>query len=64
MSWCLYRKNKIALSSNNDKRIEIFDKITMYPYGMSVFKVCENEMINVCNAKKTLEKKWWIVCDI
>ena len=48
--------NKIALSSNDDKRIQTFDKISTYPYGTSVFKVCENEMKNVCNAKETLEK--------
>ena len=48
--------NKIALSSNDDKRIQTFDKITTYPHGTSVFKVCENEMKNICNAKETLEK--------
>ena len=48
--------NKIALSSNDDKRIQTFDKITTYPYGTSVFKVCENEMINVYNPKETLRK--------
>ena len=47
---------KIALSSNDDKRIQTFDKITTYPYGASVFKICENEMINVYNAKETLRK--------
>ena len=36
--------NKIALSSNDDKRIQTFDKVT-YPYGTNVFKVCENEML-------------------
>ena len=36
--------NKIALSSNDDKRIQTFDKITTYPYGTNVFRVCENEM--------------------
>ena len=25
--------NKIALSSNDDKRLRTFDKITTYPYG-------------------------------
>ena len=25
--------NKIALSSNDDKRLETFDRITSYPYG-------------------------------
>ena len=37
--------NKIALSSNDDKRIQSFDKVTTYPYGTNVFKVCENEML-------------------
>ena len=37
--------NKIALSSNNDKRIQTFDKVTTYPYGTNAFKVCENEML-------------------
>ena len=37
--------NKIALSSNNDKRIQTFDRVTTYPYGTNVFKVWENEML-------------------
>ena len=37
--------NKIALSSNNDKRIQTFDKVTTYPYGTNVFMVCKNEML-------------------
>ena len=37
--------NKIALSSNDDKRIQTFDSITTYPYGTNAFMVCENEMI-------------------
>ena len=36
---------KIALSSNNDKRIQTFDKVTTYPYGTNVFQICENEML-------------------
>ena len=36
--------NKIALSSNGDERIQTFDKVTTFPYGTNVFKVCENEM--------------------
>ena len=35
--------NKIALSSNVDKRLQTFDKITTYPYGKNAFKVCESE---------------------
>ena len=37
--------NKIALSSNDDKRIQTFDRVTTYPYGTNVFKVRENEML-------------------
>ena len=36
--------NKIALSNNDDKRIQAYDKITTYPYGSNTFIVCENEM--------------------
>ena len=39
--------NKIALSSNDDKRLQTFDRITTYPYRTNVFKVCENEMLEV-----------------
>ena len=39
--------NKIALSGNDDKRLQTSDKITTYPYGTNAFKVCENEMIVV-----------------
>ena len=39
--------NKIALSSNYDKSLQTFDKITTYPLGTNAFKVCESEMIIV-----------------
>ena len=42
--------NKIASSSDDDKRLQTFDRITTYPYGANVFKVCESEML----AKKDL----------
>ena len=35
--------NKMALSSNDDKRIQTYDNITTYAYG-TVFMVCKNEM--------------------
>ena len=38
--------NMIALSSNDDKRLQTFDKITTYPYGTNAFKVCESVMIS------------------
>ena len=39
--------NKIALSSNDDKRLQTHDKITTYPYGTNAFEVCESEMLEV-----------------
>ena len=58
--------NKIALSGNDDKRIQTFDKVTTYPYGTNDFKVCENEMKNVCNPKETLGKndELYVTCSI
>ena len=37
--------NKIALSSNDDKKIQTSDRVTTYPYGTNVVKACENEML-------------------
>ena len=37
--------NKIALSSNDDKRLQTSDRIKTYPYGKNAFKVCESEML-------------------
>ena len=38
--------NKIALSSNDDKRLQNFDRITSYPYGTSAGKVCKTELLS------------------
>ena len=38
--------NKIALSSDDHKRLHTFDRITTYPYGTNDFKVCESEMLS------------------
>ena len=37
--------NNIALSNNDDKRIQTFDEIEIYPYGKNGFKICECEML-------------------
>ena len=42
---CTEEVNKIALSSNDDKRIQTFEKIATFPYGTNIFKMCENEML-------------------
>ena len=41
--------NKIALSSNDDKRLQTFDKVTTYLYGTNAFKVCESESQKTVN---------------
>ena len=43
--------NKIAISSNDDKRLQTFDKIKTYPHGTNAFKVCKSEMIALKNKK-------------
>ena len=43
--------NKIAVSSNDDKRLQAFDRITSYPYGASVGKVCKTELLTKVNIK-------------
>ena len=45
--------NKIPLVSNDDKRLQTFDKITTYPYGTYSFKVCESEYV--------LSKYKWLI---
>ena len=47
--------NKIALSSNDDKRLQTFDGIITYPIGTNAFKVCENEMTYVILKKIILK---------
>ena len=39
--------NKIVLSSDDDKRLQTFSRVTTYPYGTNVFKVHESEMLTV-----------------
>ena len=48
--------NNIALSSNDDKRLQTFDKITTYPYGTNAFKVCESELQKT-SFKKDVDSK-------
>ena len=37
--------NKIALSSNDDKRLHTFDRITTYPLGTNAFMIRKSEML-------------------
>ena len=43
--------NKIALSSNDDKKLQTFDRMTSYPYGTSAGKVCKTELLSKVNIK-------------
>ena len=38
--------NKIKLRSNDDKRLQAFDKITTYPYETNAIKVRGSEMLS------------------
>ena len=39
--------NKIVLISNDNKRLQTFNRVTTYPYETNAFKVCESEMMIV-----------------
>ena len=41
--------NKIALSSNDDKRLQAYDRITSYPFGTSAGEVCKTELLSKVN---------------
>ena len=34
------------MSSNDDKRLQTYDKITIYPYGFSVGKAYKTKLLN------------------
>ena len=43
--------NKNALSSNDDKRLQTFDRFTSYPYGTTACKICKTELLNKLDIK-------------
>ena len=43
--------NKIALNSNDDKRLQTYDRIITYPYGTSAGKVCRTELLRKVDIK-------------
>ena len=43
--------NKIVLSSNDYKRLHIFDKIISYPYDENVWKVRKTKLLEYLNVK-------------
>ena len=63
--------NKVALSSNDNKRVQTFTRVTTFPKRTSNFKVCEDEMLNVHKTKETLkilskecENELYVTCNI
>ena len=59
------------LSSNDNKRIQTFDKVTTFPQETPAVKVCENEMLSVCKGKETFkilskecENELYVTCNI
>ena len=42
---------KIALSSNDDKRLQTLDRITSYPYCANAGKVWKTELLEYLNIK-------------
>ena len=49
MMYILIEVNKIALSSNDEKILQTYDKITSYPYDSSAGKVCKTEILSKLN---------------
>ena len=43
--------NKITLSSNDDKRLQNFDRITSYLYGANAGKICKTELLSKVSIK-------------
>ena len=37
--------NKIALNISDNKKLQTFDGVTIYPYRTNAFKVCESKMM-------------------
>ena len=47
----MIKKNRIALDSNDDKRLQTFDRVTLYPYGANAGKMCKTELLKYLNIK-------------
>ena len=43
---CTEQINQTALSGNDDKRLQTFNKITTYPYGINAFTACGSETLS------------------
>ena len=43
--------NNVAQSSNDDNRLQTFDRITLYPNGTIAGKVCKTDLLDSLNTK-------------
>ena len=43
--------NKVALSSNDDKRLQTFNRITSYPYGRTAIEVFKTDLLDRLHVK-------------
>ena len=60
-NYTIYTKdvNKIAISSNDDKRLQTNNKIMTYPYATPAIKVCESELLSlIFKLKKKIHNTW------
>ena len=48
---CTEEVNKVALSSNDDKRLQTFDRITTYPYGTNEMMIEKDYFLKNYNHK-------------
>ena len=44
---CIEEISKIALRSNDDKRLQTFYRITAYPYGYKNWKSMQNKIVKI-----------------
>ena len=54
-SVCTVEINKIVLSSNDNKGLQISDRVLTFPYKANAIKVCESEMLREFEAKAKLK---------
>ena len=48
--------NKIALSKDDDKRLQDYDEITSWAHGSNVGVVCKSELLKVVSDPKRMDK--------
>ena len=44
---CIEKVNKIALSSNDDRKLQSLNEVKSYAYATSFGKVCKEELLHI-----------------